>query len=75
MLNASDPRYLYCSRKKKIVRVCRVEAECRSQHGCAKPDCPLSKEFGLEAFDARMKAFASTFDLWPLDDEKLADFP
>lgn len=75
MLHSSDPRYLYCCRKEKHVRVCRLEGECRLEHGCQKPNCPLAKDFGLEAFDARMKAFSSIFDLWPVDVKKLADFP
>jgi hypothetical protein len=75
MLHAFDPRYMYCSRKKKSVRVCGAQAECRSKHGCNKPNCPLTKEFGLEAFDGRMKAFATTFDLWPLGDKEEKDFP
>ena len=66
MPHRCDPRYQYCSHVGTNVRVCRSEAECRREHGCTKPNCPLETAFGLEAFDARMRAFATTFDLWPL---------
>ena len=66
MFNACDPRFEYCPRVSKDVRVCRSEAECRDEYGCTKPDCPLANEFGLEAFDKRMKAYATALDLWPL---------
>jgi len=75
MLHATDPRYQYCTRIEKSVRVCRSEAECRREHGCTKPNCPLETAFGLEAFDERMRVFATTFDLWPLGGEKQPDFP
>ena len=75
MLKASDPRYQYCKRVGKNVRVCRQAAECRREYGCAKPNCPLEKAFGLEAFDERMRAFATVFDLWPLSGGDQRDFP
>ena len=75
MLHSTDPRYQYCTRVGKSVRVCRPEAECRREHGCTKPNCPLETAFGLEAFDARMRAFATTFDLWPLGGANPPDFP
>jgi len=75
MLHASDPRYQYCSRVEKTVRVCRPEVECRQQYGCTAPNCPLETSFGLKAFDERMRAFASTFDLWPLSEGSQRDFP
>ena len=61
-----DPRYQYCSHVGTNVRVCRSEADCRREYDCSKSNCPLETAFGLEAFDARMRAFATTFDLWPL---------
>lgn len=75
MLHASDPRYQYCPRVSQTVRICRSEAECRCEFGCSKPNCPLEKSFGLEAFDARMKAFSTVFDLWPLSDVQQPDYP
>lgn len=75
MLHSSDPRYLYCTRVGKTVCVCRSEEACRREYGCTKPNCPLETAFGLEAFDRRMKEFATTFDLWPLCARKQADFP
>lgn len=75
MANVSDPRYLYCPRVGEAVCICRSEEACRGEFGCTKPDCPLGKEFGLEAFDRRMKAFATTFDLWPVGSGKEPDFP
>jgi len=75
MLHSTDPRYQYCPRVGKSVRVCRSEAECRREFGCTKPNCPLEAAFGLEAFDARMRAFATAFDLWPLGGGKQPDFP
>lgn len=75
MLHSSDPRYQYCTRVGKSVRVCRSEADCRREYGCIKPNCPLEKAFGLEAFDERMRAFATIFDLWPLGGGKQPDFP
>ncbi len=75
MLHSTDPRYQYCARVGKSVRVCRAEADCRREFGCTKPNCPLETAFGLEAFDARMRAFATTFDLWPLGEGKQPDFP
>ena len=44
-------------------------------YGCTEPNCPLETAFGLEAFDARMRAFATTFDLWPLAEGNQPDFP
>jgi hypothetical protein len=75
MPRPSDPRYQYCKRVGKNVSVCRSEAECRREYGCTKPNCPLQTAFGLEAFDARMRAFATTFDLWPLAEGSQPDFP
>lgn len=75
MLHASDPRYLYCPRVGCRVRVCRSEEECRREFGCTKPHCPLEGTFGLEAFDTRMKAFATAFDLWPVGSESQRDYP
>ncbi len=74
MLYATGPRYQYCTRVGKNVRVRRSEAECRREYGCTKPNCPLETAFGLEAFDERMRAFATTFDLWPLCAGKQPDF-
>jgi hypothetical protein len=75
MLHASDPRYQYCSRVGKFVRVCRSETECRGEFGCTKPNCPLEHAFGFEAFDARMKEYATLFDLWPVRATDQPDFP
>ena len=74
MLHLSDPRYQYCTRLGKTVCVCRSEVECRREYGCTKSNCPLETAFGLQAFDERMRAFATTFDLWPLGGEQ-PDFP
>lgn len=73
MLDRMDPRYRYCRRVAKSVRVCRSEAACRREYGCTKPNCPLEKAFGLKAFDEWMKAFATAFDLWPLAAENQPD--
>jgi hypothetical protein len=70
-----DPRYRYCTRVGKSVRVCRSEQECRGEFGCTKSICPLEDAFGLEAFDQRMREFATIFDLWPLSQMAVADFP
>jgi hypothetical protein len=75
MPHTCDPRYQYCKRVGRNVRVCRLEADCRREHGCIKPNCPLETAFGLEAFDARMRAFATIFDLWPLAEDQQPDFP
>jgi hypothetical protein len=72
MLNSSDPRYQYCARVGKSV--C-LKVECRLEHGCIKPNRPLGTTFGLQAFDERMRAFATTFDLWPLGGGDQPDFP
>ena len=70
-----DPRYQYCTRVGKNVGVCWSEADCRHDSGCTEPNCPLETAFGLEAFVARMRAFATTFDLWPLAEGNRPDFP
>lgn len=75
MPHLSDPRYQYCARVGTCVRVCRQEAECRREHGCTNRDCPLASAFGLAAFDHRMRAFATVFDLWPLSNGVQPDFP
>lgn len=75
MCDLPDPRYQYCPRVGDAVRVCRSEAECRCENGCTKPNCPLEGAFGFEAFDQRMKAYATTLDLWPFSDGKPRDFP
>lgn len=75
MLHAMDPRYRYCPRVGKSVRICRCEAECRSEFGCTQPNCPLEKAFGLAAFDQRMREFATMFDLWPIANANPPDFP
>jgi hypothetical protein len=75
MFYLSDPRYQYCPRVGMSVRVYRSEAECRHEFGCTKPDCPLETAFGLEAFDRRMKAYATALDLWPLGQSEQKDFP
>jgi hypothetical protein len=75
MLHSSDPRYQYCTRVGKSVRVCRSEGECRREYGCTKPNCPLETAFGLKAFDERMRAFATDFDLWPLGRGNQPDVP
>lgn len=75
MLNPIDPRYEYCTRVGKTVRVCRSEVECRREYGCTKLNCPLEKSFGLEAFDRRMRAFATTFDLWPVKAGAQSEIP
>ena len=41
----------------------------------ALTELSLETAFGLEAFDARMRAFATTFDLWPLAERQSAGFP
>lgn len=69
MPHASDPRFQFCCRVGQHVRVCREEDDCRREFGCTKPNCPLQDAFGLEAFDSRMRAFATEFDLWPLPPE------
>ena len=66
MFNACDPRFEYCPRVSKDVRVCRSEAECRDEYGCTKPDCPLANEFGLEAFDKRID-FINSFSVVSVD--------
>lgn len=73
MPHPSDPRYEYCQRLAKNVRVCRSEKECRLEHGCTQPNCPLEAAFGLDAFDVRMRAFATAFDLWPLGKSRQPD--
>ncbi len=75
MCALSDPRYQYCPRVGESVRVCRSEVECRSEFGCSKPRCPLEASFGFDAFDQRMKAYASAFDLWPVNEDKPRDHP
>ena len=70
-----DPRYQHCTRVGKTVRVCRSEDACRREYGCTKPNCPLEKAFGITAFDLRMRAYASIFDLWPLSDVEVPEFP
>jgi hypothetical protein len=76
MLHASDPRHRYCKRVSSSVSVCRTEEDCRREYGCTKPNCPLEKAFGMKAFDERMRAFATIFDLWPLRrSEQPPDFP
>lgn len=75
MFYTTDPRYQYCPRVAKSVRVCRSEAECRHEFGCTQPNCPLETAFGLEAFDKRMKAYATAYDLWPLGQPPQMDFP
>lgn len=75
MLHAFDPRYQHCTRVGKFVCVCRAEGECRREFGCTKPNCPLEAAFGLEAFDKRMKEFATVFDLWPVRAANQPDFP
>ena len=59
-----DPRYQYCRRVGENVHVCRSEVEWRHEYGCTEPNCPLEKAFVLKAFDERMRAFATIFDLW-----------
>lgn len=66
MQQAPDPRHLYCARVGQYVRVCRAECDCRAEFGCTKPNCPLEGFFDLQAYDARMKAFATERDLWPV---------
>ncbi len=75
MSHHNDPRYLYCTRVARNVGVCRSEAECRAEFGCTKPNCPLEKHFGFQAFDQRMQAFATIFDLWPVRGTPFEDFP
>ena len=76
MLHASDPRYRYCKRVGTSVIVCRTEGDCRREYGCTEPNRPLEKAFGMKAFDERMRAFATIFDLWPLGrSEQPPDFP
>lgn len=75
MFYASDPRYQYCPRVGRSVRVCRSEAECRQEFGCTEPTCPLETAFDLVAFDKRMKEYATVFDLWPLGQRDVKDFP
>ena len=75
MSHPFDPRYQYCKRVGEDVCVCRSEAECRREFGCTKPNCPLETAFGLKAFDARMRAFATAFDLWPLSEGVQPEFP
>lgn len=75
VLYLNDPRYQYCMRVGMSVRICRVEDECRREHGCVKPDCPLARAFGFDVFDVRMRQLASMFDLWPCEDAMLEDFP
>ena len=75
MLHASDPRYQYCNRVGTTVCVCRSEEQCRREYGCTQPNCPLERAFGLDAFDRRMRAFATVFNLWPVGRSKQPDFP
>jgi hypothetical protein len=75
MFYVSDPRYQYCARVGRSIRICRSEAECRHEFGCTEPDCPLASAFGLEEFDKRMKAYATEFDLWPLGRDGQKDYP
>ena len=66
MPHRCDPRYQYCSHVGTNVRICRSEADCRREYGCTKQNCPLETAFGLDAFDARMRAFAKpSSGLWP----------
>lgn len=70
-----DPRYQHCSRIGATVGICRSEGDCRGEHGCVEPNCPLEKVFGVTAFDERMRAFATVFDLWPLHPCVELDYP
>ena len=65
-----DPRYRYCPKAGSHVLICRPEGECRDQHHCEAPDCPLTKEFGLSRFDRRMRQLASTFNFWPVSGKR-----
>jgi hypothetical protein len=75
MPSSLDVRYHYCPRVQESVCICRSEQQCRAEYGCSQPDCPLEKMFGLPAFDARMRAYATAFDLWPLGGLNSPDFP
>jgi hypothetical protein len=61
-----DPRLLFCPEVQGEVRVYRSEQECRKEFGCRQVACPLAREFGLKAFDWRMREFSTQFDLWPV---------
>ena len=60
-----DRRLQFCPQVQANVRVCRSEQECRKEFGCCQAGCPLAREFGLKAFDWRMRQFSTHFDLWP----------
>ena len=44
MPHRCDPRYQYCTRVGKNVRVCRSEADCRREYDCTKPNCGKTAE-------------------------------
>lgn len=66
-MNAVDPRYQFCSRIEKNVLVRRSEGHCRDEYACNEPDCPLTKEFGLEAIDLHMQVFRMFLKPWSVN--------
>ena len=65
MLQARETCHRYCPRIGKYTDVYRTEGQCRDEHNCSEPDCPLAKEFGHPAFDTRMRVFSAALGLMP----------
>jgi hypothetical protein len=65
-----DPGYRYCPRVDLNVDLRGAEGDCRDQHGCADPNCPLSRYFGADPIGMRVNTLAGLIGGWPFSAAK-----
>lgn len=70
MRDILDPGFKHCPRINQNVDVRGTEGDCRDQHGCSDPNCPLSREFGADPIGARIATLAGFVGGWPFSASK-----
>lgn len=56
-----SPSLCNCPEVNQLVRIDQSEGECRTQHGCEQPYCPLTSDFEPDKFNFLVALTGSSF--------------